>query len=289
MPSKPSRTRQKLEFEALGTRWVVERPAGIPPHLEHTIHATLERIDETWSRFRDDSLVAEMARKAGAYEVPSADGALLQWYHRLYEATDGAVTPLIGQTLADAGYDSQYSLRQKKTIHTTPAWDDRLSLHSNTLEVKKPTLIDVGAAGKGFAIDAVAALLADDYTVDAGGDIRLAGHTETIGLEHPLQPGVVIGTVTVQEGSICGSAGNRRAWGDGAWHHILDPRTSKPAADVLATWAIAPTAMEADGLATALFFVPPERLQGLADFRFVVLYADGSVRHTKHKDIQLFT
>ncbi len=289
MPSKPSRTRQKLEFEALGTRWVVERPAGISLRLEHTIHTTLERVDKTWSRFRDDSLVAEMARKAGTYEVSSADSALLQWYHRLYEATGGAVTPLIGQALADAGYDSRYSLRPKETIHATPAWDDRLSLRGNKLEVKEPTLIDVGAAGKGFAIDAVAGLLGDTYTVDAGGDIRLAGHTETIGLEHPFQPSMVIGTVTLRTGSICGSAGNRRAWGNGTWHHILDPRTSKPTTDVLATWAIAPTAMEADGLATALFFVPPERLQGLVDFRFVVLYADGSVRHTKHKDIQLFT
>ncbi|TAH35169.1 FAD:protein FMN transferase [Candidatus Saccharibacteria bacterium] len=289
MPSTPSKSKLKLEFESIGTHWVIERAGGIAAELEASIHETLEVIDKTWSRFRDDSLVATMAQNAGTYELSPADTSLVGWYRNLYDATDGAVTPLIGQTLADAGYDSQYSLRPKEIIHTTPSWDDRLSLRDNTLDIKKPTLIDVGAAGKGFAIDAVAALLGDSYTVDAGGDIRLAGHSETIGLEHPLQPGMAIGTVTVSAGSICGSAGNRRAWGDGSWHHILDPRTSKPTAEVLATWAIAPTAMEADGLATALFFVPPETLQNLADFLFIVLYADGSVRHTKHKDIELFT
>ena len=289
MPSTPSNNKQKLSFEALGTHWQIEQPSGFTPKLEAAIHAQLEHIDKTWSRFRDDSLVAKMAQQAGSYELSRADSDLLQWYRKLYDATDGAVTPLIGQTLADAGYDGQYSLRPKEAIRATPDWDDRLSLHNSTLKIKRPTLIDVGAAGKGFAVDAVATWLSDAYTVDAGGDIRLSGHTETIGLEHPLQPGMVIGTAQLNGGSICGSAGNRRAWGNGTWHHILDPRTSRPTTDILATWAIAPTAMHADGLATALFFAQPEQLQGLADFQFIVLYADGSVRHTKHKDIQLFT
>lgn len=278
-----------LRFEALGTAWAVERSGGFSKTLERSVKTTLERIDKTWSRFRDDSMVAEIARTAGTYPLSADDTRLLGWYRELYDATHGTVTPLIGQTLSDAGYDSSYSLQPRESIHATPNWDERIALEGNALEIKEPTLLDVGAAGKGFAVDQVAGLLGSNYTVAAGGDIRLSGHTETIGLEHPLQPGMVIGTVALSEGSICGSAGNRRAWGNGTWHHILDPRTSRPTADVLATWVIAPTAVEADGLATALFFVPPESLQGLADFRFVVLYADGSVVHTKHKDIQLFT
>ncbi len=46
---------------------------------------------------------------------------------------------------------------------------------------------------------------------------------------------------------------NRRAWGDGL-HHVLDARTGEPVRQIAATWAVAPTVMLADAVATALFF-----------------------------------
>jgi thiamine biosynthesis lipoprotein len=75
--------------------------------------------------------------------------------------------------------------------------------------------------------------------------------------------------------AIAGSAGNRRAWGDG-WHHILDGATGRPVRSVVATWALASTAMLADALATALFFVPGEVLQRDHDVDWVRVLADGS-------------
>ena len=58
---------------------------------------------------------------------------------------------------------------------------------------------------------------------------------------------------------MAGSAVNRRTWGAGL-HHIIDARTGAPATSVVASWAAAPDAGMADGLATAAFFVDVETL-----------------------------
>lgn len=280
--------RSSIEFEALGTHWFIEAESGISPDLEQSIHATLDTIDRTWSRFRDDSLVATMATHVGEYPLAAPDRRLMQWYRQLYEATDGYVNPLVGQTLADAGYDASYRLTPKATIATTPSWDEVIELTATGITIARPAMIDVGAAGKGFAIDIVADLFkTQSYTIDAGGDIRIKGPAQTIGLEHPLRRGELIGTIEVKDTSICGSAGNRRQWGD--WHHIINPRTSRPVENVIATWAVADTAMQADGIASALFFVPPEQLTQLGDFAYVIMYENGKVYHTNTQDIQLFT
>lgn len=276
-----------LEFEALGTRWFVDVDDGIPARLERALTDELERIDRVWSRFRPDSLVASMARNGGTHGFAEPDLGLLRWYARLYDATDGAVTPLIGQTLSDAGYDAALSLVPREHITPTPAWDHRRQLTGSGIALDRPALIDVGAAGKGFAVDRVVSLIeqtgARSYLVDAGGDIAVGESEHVIGLEHPVWPDRIIGTVTVggtADGrrSVCGSATNRRAWRD--WHHIIDPRTGAPTSEVIAAWAIAGSAMHADGLATALFFTAPERLQSLGPFDHVVVHADGSIRRS---------
>lgn len=290
MPSKllSPKLKPSIEFDALGTHWFIEVKPGISLELEHSVHEVLEKIDRIWSRFRDNSLVATMSRERGDFALSREDRRLIEWYQLLYKATDGQVTPLIGQTLSDAGYDASYRLKAKETIAVTPSWDERILLTDKGITMKHPAMIDVGAAGKGFAVDAVAALFHDAiYIIDAGGDIRSRGSVQSIGLEHPLNRGELIGTVNITDESICGSASNRRTWGD--WHHIINPRISRPVRDVVATWAIADTAMHADGIASALFFMAPEQLASLGDFGYIVMYDNGKVYHTNTKDIQLFT
>lgn len=61
------------------------------------------------------------------------------------------------------------------------------------------------------------------------GDVAL-----DVGLEHPLNPGMVIGIAKLQNDSLCASASNQRRWGDGL-HHVLDGCTGRPTTDVIAT------------------------------------------------------
>ena len=154
-----------------------------------------------------------------------------------------------------------------------------------------PVTVDVGAAGKGYLVDLLAEILRDagheKYTVDGSGDLLHAGDPIRVALEDPRDPTQAIGVVTLDGGALCSSATTRRAWGDGL-HHVLDPTTGLPTRDIIATWAIAPTALEADGLATALFFADPDALTAEFDFRYARMRADGRVEFSPDLGRELF-
>jgi len=149
-----------------------------------------------------------------------------------------------------------------------------------TLVSQRPLVLDVGAAGKGYLVDLLSALLQDaghtEFVVDGSGDLRHAGPVDLqVGLEHPFEPRQVIGTVPLRDRALCASAVNRRAWGDGL-HHILDARNGHPTREVVATWVITDDALTADGLATALFFTDMETLTRTFSFSGVRMFRDGS-------------
>lgn len=281
----------KQRFSALGTEWQIETAAPLPRELFAQIESRIELFDRTYSRFRDDSQVARLARHGGTEQFPDDLVPLMRLYRSLYELTEGAVTPLIGRALETAGYDAQYSLRPNGKVGT-PRWEDVLSWHDSELTVRQPIALDFGAAGKGYLVDIVAELLeragTKEYVVDASGDLRHRGISgNRVGLEHPDDATRVIGVVDVMNRSLCASATNRRAWGPGM-HHVFDPRTQSPVQGVAATWVVADTTLIADGLATALFFVPPDSLQTYA-FEYVRLHDDGSLDYSLNFSGELFT
>ncbi len=254
--------------------------------------ARVDAFDRTWSRFRSDSLVARIAATPGVWEFPDDAPALLDLYRRLYLATDGAMSPLVGGALASLGYDREYTLRPAARPVTVPDWDDVIAWDGQVLTTVRPVLLDVGAAGKGYLVDLIAELLTraghQEFVVDGSGDIRHAGAAPIrVGLEHPLDTAKAIGVVRVRDGAICSSATNRRAWGAGL-HHVLDATTGLPTTRVIATWALAPTALEADGLSTALFFADPARLATEFDFTFVRMFSTERVEFSPHLPGEIF-
>lgn len=282
-------------FEAIGTRWGIDVLEELTPEgrtaLLRSIESRIEAFDRTYSRFRADSTVTEMSAHAGAYRLPEDAAPMLDVYERLYRATDGAFTPLIGQTLVEAGYDAEYSL-VPKTLHAPPTWDEAIAYVAPVLTVKRPALLDFGAGGKGYLADLVGGLIeaagVRAYRVDAGGDIVCrGGQPVRVGLEDPDDSGKAIGVATVTDGSICGSAGNRRAWGE--FHHTIDPRTLASPKHILATWTMARSGLVADALATALYFADARTLRTVYDFEYVILYSDRSVTRSEQAPVELFT
>lgn len=289
MAVEPGPRPHSLVFDAIGTRWQIDSSRAFDDELEAAIAARIESFDRTWSRFRDDSLVSRVAREPGRHEFPDDAPALFALYRALYEATDGAVSPLVGRTLERLGYDRAYSLRPSTTATPVPAWDDAVAWDGTALTTIRPVLLDVGAAGKGYLVDLVSSLLTqaghDDYIVDGSGDIR-SSRAIRVALEHPVDTTKAIGIANVT-GAICSSATNRRAWGDGL-HHVIDATTGLPTRSVIATWAVAATALEADGLATALFFADPARLAERFDFQWVRMLADARVEFSPEFEGEIF-
>lgn len=282
-----------FSFAGIGTQWEITTPRPLSGPLRTELLATVETFDGVWSRFRDDSRVAAMARAAGSYTFPAEASALGELYRTLYRITGGAMTPLIGSSLERLGYDAQYSLQPTGAALPAPAWDGRLDWTGATLTVNGPVVLDIGAAGKGLLVDLLAADLTaaghDAFLIDGSGDLLARGPgTVRVGLEHPYNPRQAIGVVELAGQSLCASAANRRVWGDGL-HHVLDGTTGLPVRTAVATWAMAETAMVADALATALFFSPGPALEESFDFSWLTVFSDGSAAHSADFEGKLFT
>jgi FAD:protein FMN transferase len=257
-PAVPS----TFTFDAIGTCWCVDTDEPLSGEARDRILDRIRRFDRTYSRFRPDSLV--------------------------------------GRQLELLGYDPAYSLkpapaavRAAERARARPSWAADVVRDGTTLITQRPLVIDVGAAGKGYLVDIVSAIIKRAglarFVVDAGGDLRHCGeHGIRVGLEHPLDPRLVIGVANLQNRALCASAVNRRAWGDGL-HHVLDARSGAPATEVVATWVVAGDAALADGLATALFFTGAHRLAETHRFAYVRMLADGRAERSPNFDGELFT
>ncbi|WBU36779.1 FAD:protein FMN transferase [Homoserinibacter sp. YIM 151385] len=278
-------------FEAIGTAWTVETPEPVPASARAAVAERIARFDLDWSRFREDSLVTRMSREPGRHRLPAEAAGLLELYRILHGATLGRVSPLVGRSLERLGYDAAYRLAPSGPPLPAAAWGDVLAWDGEHLDLARPALLDVGAAGKGLLVDLVGALLAElghpDSLVDASGDLRhrgrgaVPGRPERIALEHPGDRSRAIGVAVLEGGALAASAANRRAWGDA--HHILDALTGLPAREVAATWVTTVEAMWADGLATALFVADPAELAaapGAPSFEWTRMMSDGRVEHS---------
>lgn len=284
-----------FQFPAIGTHWQIDIDQKISQKKESALLAAIaERIelyDKTYSRFRTDSLTYQASQKPGTYLFPQDFLPLIALYDNLYTITDGEVTPLIGNVLADAGYDATYSLKPKKLLKPK-AWKDVLEIKGQSLTVKTPVILDFGAAGKGYLIDIIAQLLIDNnitsFCIDAGGDILTKQDKPLrVGLESPQNTKQVIGVIPIQNQSICASAGNRRKWGN--FHHIINPKTLEPVTTILSAWIVADTALLADGLATAIFFTSPKKLQKYYNFEYLLLFPDFRIEKSAGFHAELFT
>jgi thiamine biosynthesis lipoprotein len=283
----------EFRFDGIGTRWEITTPRPLQASVRARLLNVVDAYDGAWSRFRPDSTVSAMAREPGRYVFAAEAAALGRLYRSLYRISAGAMTPLIGGSLEQLGYDAAYSLRPAGAPLAAPRWEDALDWDGTVLTNRVPVVLDIGAAGKGQLVDLLAAELRshgqESYLIDASGDLLYCGpDVMTVALEHPYDPTKAIGTVPVSGGALCASAANRRVWGDGL-HHVLAGTTGRPVTTAVATWTMAESTMLADALATALFFVPGADLERTFDFSWLTVFSDGSAAYSAGFEGTLFT
>ncbi|MDR3519924.1 MAG: FAD:protein FMN transferase [Candidatus Pacebacteria bacterium] len=286
----------QFNFEGIGTKWQVDIPKTISEAEEQKILSLIKNridvFDRAYSRFRDDSIVMKMSKESGVFILPEDAKPLMELYYDLYKQTDGFFTPLIGNMLSDAGYDAKYSLQQKNKLKEVLRWEEVISYEYPNIQMKQPAILDFGAGGKGYLVDIIGSLLEenniDEYFINAGGDILHKGKKSIrVGLENPENINQVVGVYTLQNRSICGSAGNRRTWGD--FTHIMNPKTLSSQKNILAVWVVAETALLADSLATCLFFVEADTLKNFYKFEYILIRNDLSVEKSTNNSLELFT
>ncbi|MBN2439801.1 MAG: FAD:protein FMN transferase [Spirochaetales bacterium] len=147
----------------------------------------------------------------------------------------------------------------------------------NRVVIPEKSGIDLGGIAKGAIVDDIADYLESlgyrNFLIEAGGDILVSGLKPPgkqwiVAIIHPRDESTFFGKLAI------GKSGKRMAVvtsgdyeqyfeRDGKrYHHIIDPHTGYPAENMISVTVIAPTCAEADGLATAVFVLGPEK--GLA-------------------------
>jgi thiamine biosynthesis lipoprotein len=150
----------------------------------------------------------------------------------------------------------------------------RLDPKTRTVFLEKPGMqIDIGGIGKGYAAEHAAAVMrnagATGGLIAVAGDFRIFGRRGDgtpwpVGIQHPRRSGAVLATLESVDEAVSTSGDYERFFfKDGIrYHHILDPRTLLPARRCQSVTIIASDATTADGLATGVFVMGPEK--GLA-------------------------
>lgn len=274
-------------FTALGTSvYIGSRTAADLPEAEALARRVLTDVDETCSRFRDDSDLSIVNRRAGRWvEVDPLLIAAVRVAMSAAEQTDGLVSPLLGRPLVRLGYDRDF--RQLTPAPDSPvplpapppldAWREIEIDPAGALRIPEDTALDLGATGKAWAADVVAHAfsveLADDAIVSVGGDLTISrvpsseGQVWPVAIsEHPGSPAEE--TITLSHGGLATSSSQVRHWSRGGvrHHHLLDPRTGLPCA---ITWrtvtATGPSCTAANIASTAAIILGDQAVEWLTE------------------------
>lgn len=262
-------------WDAMGTMWhiTLDHAADqvVPESLWTALQASSHQFERQYSRFIPTSEVNRWRQidQPQTVVVSPALAELLEFSQTLKHRTQGGFDPAVGGLLEAAGYDDQYSLKPKHPLAwQAPNWELQ---PPNILKVSGPLVIDIGGFGKGYWIDQLSQQLIEagfpHHLVDGGGDMFATTKTDGTGwrvaIEFPGKPDEALDIVTLQNQALAVSDTLKRNWGE--WNHVVDPRSRQPSHQWISAAVIAPSAMVADALTTALMVSPTDLWAGLTD------------------------
>lgn len=261
-------------FEALGTSAVVSvTDAGALSEARELLAQDLAAVDLACSRFREDSeLVRANARAGTSTRISRLLAEAVRVALDAARNSNGLVNPTLGAHLRAAGYDRTFSLVQERgawTLRALPprraSWGDvELDEVERTLLIPPGIELDLGATAKAWAADRAAARIAETTgcgaLVSLGGDVAVAGPPPEGGWairiadDHAADldgPGPVV-AITAGGLATSGVAVRRWATDRGEAHHLIDPRTGRPAVTPWLTVSVAaPSCVAANTVSTA--------------------------------------
>ncbi|GAB6904711.1 FAD:protein FMN transferase [Desulfosarcina cetonica] len=302
----------RLTGKTMGTTYHITAVVGLltsTDALQEKIDARLKAINRSMSTFDPDSELSRFNAITTSTErfSPSADFRhVLKVSAELYRLTDGAwdgtLDPLI----------NLWGFGRKGIVHTVPADEKirqalthvgfdqiRLDDAGRMHKLDPAVTLDLASIAKGYGVDAIARLLGDadiaDFIVEIGGEVYARGHRKDgkawrIGINRPDKEAsfTEVYKVVPLTNQAMATSGDYRIFfqiGEHAYAHILDPRTGRPVTNgVVSASVVAANCTVADGLATALMVMGPEKGIALVDrlpdvaCLIVTREADGSLK-----------
>lgn len=256
MPGSPLH-RFQFPFAAMGTPCDVQLYAATESEARHAAAHVIDdvrRLEAKYSRYRDDSLLADINRVAasgGAIEVDAETGALLDYAQACYTQSDGLFDISSGILRRAWRLDRGQlpAAGQVDALLARVGWH-RLRWERPLLHFPVPGMeLDLGGIVKEYAADRAVNLCREQgighAVVNLGGDIGVVGpHADgrpwRIGITHPRRPGTTIHHLELAQGALASSGDYARCIElDGRrYGHVLHPRTGWPV-DHLAAVSVA--------------------------------------------------
>ncbi len=242
--------------------------------------AEARRIEQKFSRYRDDNIVHALNNGAGEpVTVDDETADLLDFAHRCHEISGGRFDVTSGVLRRIWKFDGGHGIpsrKQAKAMLPLIGWP-RIRWQRPEVTVPPGMEIDLGGLGKEYAVDRVATLLADRTTapvlVNFGGDLRAVGRrasdqTWQVGVELPGQVDSAGLKLELGIGALATSGDARRfLLREGIrYPHILNPRTAWPVMQApRSVTVLGDTCTEAGLLATLAMLRGAEAEQFLAE------------------------
>ena len=253
-----------------------------PAAAERAVEALdlLEGLEEQLSVYRHHSEVSQMNRRASTEPVSLETRLwqLLEHSQTLFRETDGAFD-ITAAPLSQVWGFCQRAGRVpthdelKEALRRTGGRHLCLDAAAQSAYFSQSGLeVNLGAIGKGYALDRCAAHLVHhgvrDFLIHGGHSSVLAMGSRAgrasagwpIDLRHPLRPDRRLAEIYLCDRALgTSSTATQGFYHDGRrYGHIIDPRTGEPCDSVLSSTVLAADAATADALATAFFVMGPD-------------------------------
>ena len=307
-----------LACHAMATRFEIMLHGENTPSLRAAGEEALrlvEELEDQLSLFRSGSEIAHLNARAARepVRVTPALFALLEHARKLHEESGGAfditIAPLVRCWGFMGGKGRMPSPEEVAEVRSNIGMQlVRLNRAELTVQfAREGVMLDLGAIGKGYAIERAAEVLREAGVTSAlvhGGTSTVqaigrppGGECWKVAIEMPSAergvPPRVLAAVPLEDEamSVSGVLDQSFEVGGRTFGHIIDPRTGEPAAGTLLAAVILPSATETDALSTALLTLGQSGHERIASLRpgmrtLVVSHAGGG-RNVEAKGIQL--
>lgn len=268
--------------------------------VERLVLDELQRLEAILSTYRADSQFARWFASQGTPQPVAPEiVAVLRRFDHWHDASRGALNPAVGileQVWQEAerrgAPPTEDELSAARQTLRGPHW--RIEASTSRVEHLTTCPLTLNALAKGYLLDSVCDAVArsglpvEGILINLGGDLRVQGQLDApVAITDPRQDednGVPLHRITVRDRGVATSGNYRRGYDIGGRHysHILDPATGQPVDHVRSATVVAPTATDADALATVLSVLSPD--EGIAlverqpDTACLLVLADGSQR-----------
>jgi thiamine biosynthesis lipoprotein len=263
----------RFAFTAMGSECVLHLSAA-DIAIAEAAEAEIVRIEHHYSRYRADSLLAEINRVAaggGSIAVDDETAALLDYAFACHRKSGGLFDITTGILRQAWNFSSGRVPAAAKINRCLPSVGlEKVSWQRPVLAFPTAGIeLDFGGIGKEYAADRAAAVCTEAGVahglIDLGGDIRVIGPRPDgspwpIHIRNPRAFGNSLACIELEAGGLATSGDYERciAIGGRRYSHILNPRTGWPVNGLASVSVIADSCLVAGSVATIAMLKGPQ-------------------------------